>query len=291
MVWFTLLIAYRVCINFYFNELKDKLYIFSAIMLIIMFGFVFWPIKTLMHKLRICFMIVLFKVIFPIGRNGVKFRDFLFADALSSFVLTFGNLTIAICLLYCNQCMQNHEQLNCTYNIAFPIMACLPYLFRFNQCVNKIIHKTSHKTQIINALKYITYIGYMLTTYFYWTKRASLYIYIMVTCYAMLFATGYDLVIDFNLLHWKSKNFLLRDKIKYPKWFYYYAMITNVFIRFIWFLGILALPIKKDFMLLMANILEIYRRVQWIIIRVENESLYNIEKYRNFLPIPSLPLH
>ena len=40
---------------------------------------------------------------------------------------------------------------------------------------------------------------------------------------------------------------------------------------------------------LFLNVLEVYRRIQWSIIRIENENNTNPEKYRDILTIPELP--
>ena len=37
------------------------------------------------------------------------------------------------------------------------------------------------------------------------------------------------------------------------------------------------------------SFIEIYRRIQWCIIRIENENTTNPEKYRSILTIPELP--
>jgi hypothetical protein len=40
---------------------------------------------------------------------------------------------------------------------------------------------------------------------------------------------------------------------------------------------------------LFLGILEIYRRAQWSLFRLENENINNYEKYRTVLEIPRLP--
>jgi hypothetical protein len=290
MIWFLILIGYRVSINYFYEDMKDRFYIFSAMILIVLFLFVFWPFENLLHKLRIATMISFVKIFFPIGRNGVKFRDFLLIDIITSFSLALGNLTIAFCLLYCTECKQTNTQKECHGNIAFPILAGLPYLLRFNQCINKL-HYTSNKNHLIDAIKYLSLMGEILTNYFYYLEIMPRDIYIAVAIFVAAFASGMDLRIDFNVLHIHSKNFMLRDKLMYPKWFYYFAIVTNLILRFIWCLNLVVLGIKRDYMLLTANMLELLRRFQWILLRVENENLYNIMSYRSFLPVPTLPLH
>jgi hypothetical protein len=159
------------------------------------------------------------------------------------------------------------------------------------QCINKIYHKSSHKIQFINALKYISLLANVNVGYLYSLKIVPKDIFIGVAAYASFFAGTFDILVDWNLFHKDSTNFFLRNRIKYPNWFYYYAIVTNTFIRFIWFMSTMTLPFPRDYALLITNCLEIYRRAQWMLIRVENESLYNIEKYRSYLPVPDLPLH
>jgi hypothetical protein len=37
-----------------------------------------------------------------------------------------------------------------------------------------------------------------------------------------------------------NKNYLLRNKIMYPQWFYYFAIVTNFFLRFFFMISIIA---------------------------------------------------
>ncbi|KAI3927371.1 hypothetical protein MKX01_027602 [Papaver californicum] len=68
--------------------------------------------------------------------------------------------------------------------------------------------------------------------------------------------TYWDLVIDWGLLHWHSKNFCLRDKLLVPhKSVYFIAMILDVQLRFAW-------------------------------LQLENEHLNNVGNYRAFKSVP-----
>jgi hypothetical protein len=81
----------------------------------------------------------------------------------------------------------------------------------------------------------------------------------------------------------------LRNKIMYPAWFYYYAMISNLFLRFFWILGLIpGSDFEKWFndaqvMLFILTVAEGFRRTQWALIRIENENINNFEKYRTIL--------
>jgi hypothetical protein len=97
---------------------------------------------------------------------------------------------------------------------------------------------------------------------------------------------------DWNLGYFKTKYFFLREKLLYPIYFYYIAWSLNFLLRFTWLYNFY---ISQDFIsdetkIFIFSILEIYRRTQWALFRVENENQNNFEKYRTFLEIPPLPV-
>ncbi|KAG6379987.1 hypothetical protein JVT61DRAFT_10561 [Boletus reticuloceps] len=71
-------------------------------------------------------------------------------------------------------------------------------------------------------------------------------------------------------------------------WFYYFALISNLCIRFFW---VIYIPIHAPNITVRTFILatfEMLRRVQWNFYRLENEHLGNIDQYRvtRELPLP-----
>jgi len=79
---------------------------------------------------------------------------------------------------------------------------------------------------------------------------------------------------------------MLRDKIAYPQWFYYFAIVMNFIIRGTWVLRLVPIKWSNDSQFFILCVSEIYRRCQWILIRTDNEVFNNPEKYRKFTPIP-----
>lgn len=75
---------------------------------------------------------------------------------------------------------------------------------------------------------------------------------------------------------------LLRDKLFYPVWVYYWAMFSNLILRFDWLLVYVLADPNPDFHVLgfILGFFEILRRAQWACFRVENENINNFEKYR-----------
>ena len=94
---------------------------------------------------------------------------------------------------------------------------------------------------------------------------------------------------------WNRKNDLLflRSRILYPKIFYYIAIIVNFLLRFIWFTSFISLGldsiVEGEIKMLFFSVAEIIRRIQWCLLRVENENVNNLEKYRSVFDIPMLP--
>jgi hypothetical protein len=76
----------------------------------------------------------------------------------------------------------------------------------------------------------------------------------------------------------RNKNYLLRNKIMYPQWFYYYAIVMNFFLRYFFLISIIANGNgswswdKLKLWTAISALAEAYRRAQWSLIRVENEN-------------------
>ena len=76
------------------------------------------------------------------------------------------------------------------------------------------------------------------------------------------------------------------------RFFYYFAMLSNFFLRITWVFTIsptsYGIPIPSDYFRSIIYALEILRRQQWNLYRLENEHLTNCEQYRvvNIVPLP-----
>lgn len=279
-----------MCLSFYYEEFKSIFYIFSIIVLCLFFVYALWPFQGLLRYPRICLYIITIKSICPITIKGVKFRDFIYADILTSFQLAFANLTVAICLLYCVKCKKENTQGDCSINPVLPFAFFFPSLLRIFQCLNLIYYGRSRLIHTINAGKYLALGGSLICSWLYTKEILSKNVFIIIATFASTYLHCFDMMIDWNIWHLKSKNFLLRDLIIFPWWTYHAAMVINAIIRYFWFFS-LVVPIGGDWIMLIASFVEIYRRAQWCVFRIENEHLYNLEGYRKYLPIPEMPVH
>jgi len=101
---------------------------------------------------------------------------------------------------------------------------------------------------------------------------------------------------DWGLLRGtKPGRYLLRDRLKYPDGYYYFAMIINTVLRFTWLTAFIPpSTYSKSFitfegMFFFLGLAEAFRRALWSLFRVENENVNNFEKYRTIMEIPKLP--
>src|SRR5690606_30630679 len=115
---------------------------------------------------------------------------------------------------------------------------------------------------------------------------------------AILVSTGYtylwDIYKDWGLME-KNRGYL-RKSLMYPKNSYYWAMISNLIMRFMWTLTLSEAPLGVNSPYAFATILasvEIFRRAQWNLFRLENEQLNNCGKFRAYnvtVPLPHLQI-
>jgi hypothetical protein len=69
---------------------------------------------------------------------------------------------------------------------------------------------------------------------------------------------------------------LLRTSIKFPRAFYYWAIVSNIVLRCSWALAMSPNNVtSNDIVLFALQMAEIFRRMQWFVIRVEWEISSN----------------
>jgi hypothetical protein len=114
-----------------------------------------------------------------------------------------------------------------------------PYSFRFWQCLVRY-KDTNLLVNIVNASKYLLCICIYVTNIFAGINSFYFGLWIFVYIVSTIFSCSFDIYMDWGLLRSKeSGKYGLRSKILYPPKFYYFAMITNLFLRFIWILSLM----------------------------------------------------
>ena len=123
------------------------------------------------------------------------------------------------------------------------IAGFLPYWFRFAQCIHKY-NDSQTLPHILNALKYFSkLIPPFIVCFLHQAKHVDgegFALYLTFNTIATLYCLIWDVRMDWGLFRSSGPGtWLLRDKIIYNPKFYYFAMITNLFLRFFWILTII----------------------------------------------------
>ena len=85
----------------------------------------------------------------------------------------------------------------------------------------------------------------------------------------------------------------LRKDIAFSSWFYYWAIISDLLLRLTWCITVPLNPNDHPWVRsvkygTVIGLLELFRRWQWVLLRIENEQVNNYEKYRIILEVPEV---
>ncbi|KAI6114437.1 EXS-domain-containing protein [Pisolithus sp. B1] len=171
-------------------------------------------------------------------------------------------------------------------------IAILPYLMRLIQCVRRY-RDTKFLGNLLNAGKYGSGMVSLLC-YHYWVysgtpRQGSSFVFFCFTeSLSSLYACAWDLIVDWSLFRSHTHYPLLRPDLIYTSQIasYYFAIITNILVRFIWVIYIPPGGISFVLRSVIAGLLELLRRVQWNFYRLESEHLGNMDQYRVTREVP-----
>ena len=291
-IWMITLLLMKITLDFEF--FGGHFALFALILNALLMIFLFLPFHIMYYSFRKGIIDVLIRNFFPIGKNTVRFRDFLFGDILTSLNKPFTSLLLGYCLLSCTDCQTKNQRSSDCNRDTIPcfIILLYPFFIRFTQCINRLYYTRQKWPHLGNTIKYI---GGLLNTVFSWLYSKNktptfLALHIVVGILSQGYMLFWDIYVDWGLGRC-GKHFFLRDKIVYPKFWYYGAMIIDAILRFSWTWNFISIDKTYDeWKNLIMAILEAYRRIQWCIFRIENEFWTNPENYRTILAIPELPL-
>jgi len=224
----------------------------------------------------------------------VRFRHFFLADVITSMVGTLQDIGYVGCFYLTPRWETSSSPMDCKGQDYWHLgIAFIPYHFRFWQCLNKY-HETKMFTHLVNAGKYFSCLLIQFTNIFK-GNTPGLYSAYMVHFIATVYCYAWDLYMDWGLLRSQEPGRkFLRHKLLYPRNFYYWAIFSNMILRFFWLLSLMPASFFNETFenaqawIFIADLAEGIRRTQWALIRVENENINNFEKYRTILQIPSV---
>ncbi|KIM22136.1 hypothetical protein M408DRAFT_18233 [Serendipita vermifera MAFF 305830] len=228
--------------------------------------------------------------LFMSGTRRVEFQDFFLGDQYCSMVYTLTNIYFMGCLYKSNFTMPWGK---CELPLwEFPwLLASIPSFIRLVQCVRRYADSGQH-LHLVNGGKYGSSILYY-ALYYNWRNAGSPYdknfiAWVIFACVMSCYTTSWDFLMDWSLFQRDSKYRFLRKELIYTNhiWVYYFAIITNILIRFGW---VFYIPVPGPHPNVRGGILgvaEALRRFQWNFFRLENEHLGNADQYRVTREVP-----
>lgn len=291
----------------YSASLSMPPYVNPLALTVIMILFLINPFKVFRHDarfwlLRICGRIIGAPFFY------VNFADFWLADQMNSFVNALLDFQFLTCFYYTNgnwieagdtaQCMEKNF-------IVRPIINCIPAWFRFAQCLRRYHDTKEAFPHLVNAGKYSTTFFVVLfatlksmyaSEYENQSQNPYVILWFIASVISSSYAYAWDIRMDWGLLEtWtKGDNKFLREEIVYSStYFYYFAIIEDFVLRFLWLPSFYLTESKlvsSDFMTSILSPLEVFRRFVWNFFRLENEHLNNCGKFRAVRDISVAPI-
>lgn len=271
--------------------------------------FFFFPF----HTFHLSSRITLFKTLFhcaitPFGYS--RFRENFAADVVSSMVISLEDIGYASCYFLTGSWITaTGDRQKCSQwnKILTPTFAIIPYLWRFLQSARQVL-KGKQWIQILNAGKYFSAITQVVLNGVHLNFDVSSWgawkiVWIAAIFVAMTYCFIWDSVMDWGLIsfhrHHKQKTLFgciplyapkIRQRRMFPDWYYIISVVLNFFGRFAW-IGTLSYnfiyPEYKDILKIGFGFLELCRRANWSIIRLEWAQISNYLKYRKSVFVPN----
>jgi hypothetical protein len=291
-LWMLLFLMMKLALKF--GLFGGEYTLFPLLMNTFLVIILFLPFHILYLSFRKGILMVLIRNIFPLGKNTVRFKDFVFGDILTSLSDPFKNLLLGYCLMLCQECYVNNSRGPCNKDtIPCLIISVYPQFIRWTQCINKLYYTRLLWPHLGNFFKYTTGIGNTLIGYFYTKKKNHLRLYfrIFIGAASTLYNLFWDIYLDWGCGRKNEQNLFLRETLTYPKIVYYLAIIYDIIVRTTWTWNFIHINQSlSEWKNILTCTLEVIRRAVWVLIRVENENLSNPENYRTILAIPELPM-
>eukprot|EP00698_Gefionella_okellyi_P025524 TRINITY_DN9388_c0_g1_i1.p1 TRINITY_DN9388_c0_g1~~TRINITY_DN9388_c0_g1_i1.p1 ORF type:complete len:635 (-),score=124.84 TRINITY_DN9388_c0_g1_i1:794-2497(-) len=311
-----LTVIWVTCFMLYLGAAKDKLdfhiasYVYPLVMVCSMTFVLFCPFNIFQRSARGTLLNSLFHVmISPFGR--VRFREFLLGDVLTSMYKPLIDIGYSICFFSSGEWLLLQPPVNSVcdsgwvHQVIPPVMSLLPYWWRFAQCIRRYYDTRQAFPHLANAAKYMSA---LLTIVFWslqyeqavarWTAMRVMWVIFLVI--SSVYQYIWDVMMDWGLARQlfsrnytpTSHRWLREDRLYRHNWLYYVAIVTDLIARFFWAISISpTLQLLPDaYLTPLVAFIEIVRRTQWSIYRLEWETLSNFEQYRGtqFVPVMAM---
>ncbi|XP_072934324.1 solute carrier family 53 member 1 isoform X2 [Epargyreus clarus] len=275
-------------------------------LVIIMLVFLMNPLKVFRHEARFWFLRICGRIL-AAPFMPVLFADFWLADQWNSFVTAFLDFHFLIAFYVSSGDWFN---VNVTFEstkwfiISKAAVNVVPAWSRFWQCLRRYRDSREAFPHLVNAGKYSTTFFVVLfstlrTLYSgdYADPYDNPFLYAWFACQVIssIYTYTWDVKMDWGLFTVGpyAENSLLREEIVYSPGFYYFAIVEDFVLRFIWTVSFVLTEnriVGGEIMTWLLAPLEVFRRFIWNFFRLENEHLNNCGKFRAVRDISVAPL-
>ncbi|XP_063986683.1 solute carrier family 53 member 1 [Diachasmimorpha longicaudata] len=282
-------------------------YVNPLVLVCIMLAFLFNPFRIFRHEARFWLLKICWRMLIaPLAY--VNFADFWLADQLNSLVTPLMDFHFLICFYLTNEDWLNAgdtRQCGSDSLIVRPIVNCIPAWIRFAQCIRRYRDSKEAFPHLVNAGKYATTFLVVITATLriyhedeykknHWDSP-WLWLWVVSCLINSIYSYTWDIKMDWGLLDSNAgENRFLREEVVYSSaGFYYFAIIEDFLLRFIWIASFVLVDygyIGGDLMTSIVAPLEVFRRFVWNFFRLENEHLNNCGKFRAVRDISIAPI-
>jgi len=174
-----------------------------------------------------------------------------------------------------------------------PLIALIPNSWRLLQCLRRF-KDTKDKNHLKNAGKYCTglVVAVLSALRSGLGTHGWLIAWALATVGSTIYTFSWDLIKDWGLGNKDQKYLRAKLLYKNPK-VYYFSIFSNLIARVLWTLtispGSIGIVLNPLLFATLLGIVEIARRAQWNLYRLENEQLSNSGKLRAINIPVSLP--
>ncbi|OAX80252.1 hypothetical protein ACJ72_05419 [Emergomyces africanus] len=284
--FFVLLLGVNLWLNF---RWINSMYIYWPILLIgVTLLILLIPIRLLYHRTRRWWAYSNWRLLLA-GLYPVEFRDFFLGDMYCSQTYAMSNIALFFCLY--SQGWDNAPKCNSSHSRAMGFLSTLPSIWRSFQCLRRYFDTRNVFPHIVNLGKYSFSILYYMTLSLYRIHKVDHLRAIFITCACInaIYASTWDLAMDWSLGNPYSRYPFLRDSLAFRRrWVYYLAMAIDPILRFNWiFYAIFPHDFQHSAILsFLVSFSEVCRRGMWSIFRVENEHCTNVARFRASRDVP-----
>ncbi|KAL9642144.1 hypothetical protein ABK040_007149 [Willaertia magna] len=312
--WFVFFFLYLATVKNYLTILDAKWYPLTMGLVLIFIAVL--PMHVFHLSARYTLLQVLGKLLItPFGE--IKFKHFFVADILTSMVIPITDTSYMLCYYFSNawsgQVQNKCPDLN---KVMAPLLTFLPFFWRLLQCCRRFYDDRTQKSQLLNALKYLcALLVIIFNTLHVNLERADdwgpfRWIWIFIIPVSTLYAFTWDILMDWGLFTIKRYNkttdtnnsiltkvkrilgfeIVMRNRRLYRnKGVYRLAILFNCIARFAW-AGTISTFSKqsKEYLNIVFGSIELCRRCNWSVYRLEWAAISNDEGFRKHVTVPGM---